>query len=55
MLLIYSISAWLTRFIPVTLPFSSFTSTVSVVKMLSGFAIDPEIEHFTFLGAYSEK
>jgi len=26
-----------------------------VVKMLSGFAIDPEIEHFTFLGAYSEK
>ena len=26
-----------------------------VVKMLSGFALDPEIEHFTFLGAYSEK
>ena len=26
-----------------------------VVKMLSGFAMDPEIEHFTFLGAYSEK
>ena len=26
-----------------------------VVKMLSGFAIDPDIEHFTFLGAYSEK
>ena len=26
-----------------------------VVKMLSGFSTDPEIEHFTFLGAYSEK
>ena len=26
-----------------------------VVKMLTGFAMDPEIEHFTFLGAYSEK
>lgn len=26
-----------------------------VVKMLSGFALDPEIEHFTFLGAYNEK
>ena len=26
-----------------------------VVKMLSGFVLDPEIEHFTFLGAYSEK
>ncbi len=26
-----------------------------VVKMLSALAIDPEIEHFTFLGAYSEK
>ena len=26
-----------------------------VVKMLSGFSIDPEIERFTFLGAYSEK
>jgi chorismate mutase/prephenate dehydratase len=26
-----------------------------VVKMLSGFAADPEIEHFTFLGAYAEK
>jgi chorismate mutase/prephenate dehydratase len=26
-----------------------------VVKLLSGFAGDPEIEHFTFLGAYSEK
>ena len=26
-----------------------------VVKMLSGFSMDPEIEHFTFLGAYSEK
>ena len=26
-----------------------------VVKMLSGFELDPEIEHFTFLGAYSEK
>ena len=26
-----------------------------VVKMLSGFALDPEIEHFTFLGAYAEK
>ena len=26
-----------------------------VVKMLSGFSTDPEIEHFTFLGAYPEK
>ena len=26
-----------------------------VVKLLSGFATDPEIERFTFLGAYSEK
>ena len=26
-----------------------------VVKMLSGFSIDPDIEHFTFLGSYSEK
>ncbi|MBO5940993.1 MAG: chorismate mutase [Kiritimatiellae bacterium] len=26
-----------------------------VVKMLSGFSTDPDIEHFTFLGAYSEK
>ena len=26
-----------------------------VVKLLSAFANDPEIEHFTFLGAYSEK
>ena len=26
-----------------------------VVKMLSGFVLDPEIEHFTFLGAYAEK
>jgi chorismate mutase/prephenate dehydratase len=26
-----------------------------VVKMLAGFTIDPEIENFTFLGAYSEK
>ena len=26
-----------------------------VVKMLSGFSMDPEIERFTFLGAYSEK
>ena len=26
-----------------------------VAKLLSGFAGDPEIEHFTFLGAYSEK
>ena len=26
-----------------------------VVKMLAGFAMDPEIENFTFLGAYSEK
>ncbi len=26
-----------------------------VVKLLAGFAQDPEIEHFTFLGAYSEK
>ncbi len=26
-----------------------------VVRMLSGFLLDPEIEHFTFLGAYSEK
>ena len=26
-----------------------------VVKMLSGFALDPDIEHFTFLGAYAEK
>ena len=26
-----------------------------VIKILSGFSTDPEIEHFTFLGAYSEK
>ena len=26
-----------------------------VVKLLAGFASDPEIEHFTFLGAYDEK
>jgi chorismate mutase/prephenate dehydratase len=26
-----------------------------VVKLLAGFADDPEIEHFTFLGAYSER
>ena len=26
-----------------------------VVKLLAGFAGDPEIEHFTFLGAYSER
>lgn len=26
-----------------------------VVKLLAGFAGDPEIEHFTFLGAYNEK
>jgi chorismate mutase/prephenate dehydratase len=26
-----------------------------VAKLLSAFAADPEIEHFTFLGAYSEK
>ena len=26
-----------------------------VVKMLAGFTVDPEIEHFTFLGAYSER
>ena len=26
-----------------------------VVKMLSGFETDPDIEHFTFLGSYSEK
>ena len=26
-----------------------------VVRMLSGFSLDPEIENFTFLGAYSEK
>ncbi|MBO7720931.1 MAG: chorismate mutase [Kiritimatiellae bacterium] len=26
-----------------------------VVKLLSSFANDPEIEHFTFLGAYSER
>ena len=26
-----------------------------VVKMLSGFSMDPDIERFTFLGAYSEK
>ncbi len=25
-----------------------------VIKLLSGFAGDPEIEHFTFLGAYAE-
>ena len=25
------------------------------VKMLAGFTVDPEIEHFTFLGAYSER
>jgi chorismate mutase/prephenate dehydratase len=27
----------------------------AVGKMLSGFSTDPDIEHFTFLGAYSEK
>jgi chorismate mutase/prephenate dehydratase len=26
-----------------------------IINLLSGFAIDPEIEHFTFLGAYSER
>jgi chorismate mutase/prephenate dehydratase len=26
-----------------------------VINMLSGFSTDPDIEHFTFLGAYSEK
>lgn len=26
-----------------------------IINLLSGFAIDPEIEHFTFLGAYAEK
>lgn len=26
-----------------------------VLKMLSGFSIDPEIEHFTFLGSYAER
>lgn len=26
-----------------------------VVKLLAGFADDPEIEHFTFLGAYTER
>ena len=31
------------------------TDRPSFVKMLSGFDLDPEIEHFTFLGAYSEK
>lgn len=35
--------------------FEASPSDPRVVKMLSGFALDPEIEHFTFLGAYSEK
>jgi len=35
--------------------FEASPSDPRVVKMLSGFAMDPEIEHFTFLGAYSEK
>ena len=26
-----------------------------VLKMLSGFSIDPEIEHFTFIGSYAER
>ena len=26
-----------------------------VVKLLAGFSSDPEVERFTFLGAYSEK
>ncbi len=35
--------------------FESTPRDPRVMKMLSGFSIDPEIEHFTFLGAYSEK
>ena len=35
--------------------FEAGPSDPRVVKMLSGFAMDPDIEHFTFLGAYSEK
>ena len=35
--------------------FEASPSDPRVVKMLSGFTMDPEIEHFTFLGAYSEK
>ena len=35
--------------------FEASPSDPRVVKMLTGFAMDPEIEHFTFLGAYSEK
>jgi hypothetical protein len=26
-----------------------------VVKLLDGLASDPEVEHFTYLGAYDEK
>ena len=35
--------------------FESAPRDPRVMKMLSGFSTDPEIEHFTFLGAYSEK
>ncbi len=35
--------------------FESTPRDPRVMKMLSGFSTDPEIEHFTFLGAYSEK
>ena len=38
-----------------TFDFEASPNDPRVVKMLSSFSIDPEIEHFTFLGAYSEK
>lgn len=38
-----------------TFDFEASPRDPRVVKMLSGFSIDPDIEHFTFLGAYSEK
>ena len=38
-----------------TFDFEASPHDPRVVKMLAGFTIDPEIENFTFLGAYSEK
>lgn len=35
--------------------FEASPHDLRVVKLLAGFAADPEIERFTFLGAYSEK
>ena len=35
--------------------FEASPHDVRVVKLLSSLASDPEVEHFTFLGAYAER